>query len=129
MKASRSDSVGGGGRATGGRVQRVGPAYPTENLPAALELLTALIGAPTTVDGDRWAQFDAHGTRIMLAGTDRDQDLPFLAVKVDDFDDTLTRLRASGFEVADPILGPHERRATVRVRGESCWYIAVYEPR
>lgn len=110
-------------------VQRTGPAYPVGNLPAAVELLTGLLGTPTVLDGDRWAQFDHSGVRIMLAGTDRDADQPFLAVKVDDLDTTLDRLCAGGFQVADPVDGPHERRAAVGVPGESSWYVAVYEPR
>ncbi len=109
-------------------IQRISPAYPAENLPAAVELLTALIGEPTFVDGQRFAQFDANGTRIMLAGTDRDADVPFLAVKVDDLDATVNRLRTSGFTMSEPTRGPHERRATLRIDSESSWYISVYEP-
>ncbi|WP_227980554.1 VOC family protein [Nocardia spumae] len=109
-------------------VLRVGPAYPADNLSAAVALLTALVGEPTVADGDRWAQFDVGGVRIMLAGTDRADETPFLAVKVDDLDATLNDLRHKGFEVADPALGPHERRSVVRPAGESSWHIAVYEP-
>ncbi|WP_216896421.1 VOC family protein [Nocardia alni] len=109
-------------------VQRISPAYPVENLSAAVELLTALIGEPTFVDGERFAQFDANGARVMLAGADRDADLPFLAIKVDDLDDVVNRLRASGFTISEPVRGPHERRAALRIEGESSWYISVYEP-
>jgi hypothetical protein len=109
-------------------VQRISPAYPAENLTAAVELLTALIGDPTVVDGDRFAQFDSGGVRIMLAGTDRDESSPFLAVKVDDLDATVNNLRAKGFQVGDPVRGPHERRATIQLPGESTWHISVYEP-
>lgn len=110
-------------------IQRIGPAYPTDDLPAAVALLTAVFGAgPTLVDGDRWAQFDRNGVRVVLAGTDRDDDTPFLAIKVDDLDLTLNRLRTSGFEVAQPVTGPHERRAVIRPAPGSAWHVALYEP-
>ncbi len=109
-------------------VQRAGAAFPSENLSATVELLSALVGVPTVHDGDRWAQFDIGGTRVMLAGTDRDEQTPFLAIKVDNLDETLDMLRTKGFAVADPHTGPHERRAVIRPAGETSWHIAVYEP-
>lgn len=110
-------------------IQRIGSAYPTDDLPATVALLSAVFGAePTVVDGDRWAQFDADGVRVMLAGTDRDDDTPFLAIKVDDLDKTLNRLRTNGFEVEQPVTGPHERRAVLRPTPGSPWHIAIYEP-
>ncbi|MEV6320645.1 VOC family protein [Nocardia sp. NPDC051787] len=110
-------------------IQRIGSAYPTDDLPAAVALLSAVFGAePTVVDGDRWAQFDTNGVRVMLADTDRDDDTPFLAIKVDDLDATLDRLRAKGFEIGQPAIGPHERRAVLRPTPGSPWHIAIYEP-
>lgn len=109
-------------------VRRIGAGYPTQNLTATVELLSTLVGRPTVSDDDRWAQFDIGDNRIMLAGTDRDDDRPFLAIKVDDLAETLETLRATGFDIADPHIGPHERRVVIRIPGESAWYIAVYEP-
>ncbi|MBF6302189.1 bleomycin resistance protein [Nocardia amamiensis] len=110
-------------------IQRIGAAYPTDDLATTVALLSAVFGAePTVVDGDRWAQFDAGGVRVMLAGTDRDDDTPFLAIKVDDLDQTLKGLRAKGFEVGPPITGPHEGRAVLRPTPGSRWHIAIYEP-
>ncbi|WP_454198716.1 VOC family protein [Nocardia sp. Marseille-Q1738] len=110
-------------------IQRIGPAYPTDDLAAAVALLSAVFGAqPTVADGDRWAQFDTNGVRVMLAGADRDDDTPFLAIKVDDLDVTLKRLRAKGFEAGQPVIGPHERRAVLRPTPGSPWHIAIYEP-
>ncbi|WP_330234505.1 VOC family protein [Nocardia sp. NBC_00508] len=74
------------------------------------------------------AQFDTGGVRVMLAGTDRDDDTPFLAIKVDDLDETLNNLRAKGFEVGQAVSGPHERRAVLRPTPSSLWHIAIYEP-
>ncbi|MGY1943728.1 VOC family protein [Nocardia asiatica] len=109
-------------------IQRIGPAFPTDDLPAAVALLTAVFGAgPTVVDGDRWAQFDSNGVRVMLAGTDRDDDTPFLAIKVDDLDAVSNQLRASGFQVRQPVTGPHERRAVIHPAPGSAWHIALYE--
>ncbi|MGW4326233.1 VOC family protein [Nocardia sp. NPDC004573] len=110
-------------------IQRIGPAYPTDDLPTTVALLTAVFGVgPTAVDGDRWAQFDSNGVRIMLAGSDRDDDTPFLAIKVDDLDAALDRLRAEGFEAAQPVTGPHERRAVIRPTPGAVWHVALYEP-
>ncbi|MEU6189379.1 hypothetical protein [Nocardia sp. NPDC047038] len=110
-------------------IQRIGPAYPTDDLPATVALLAAVLATePTVVDGDRWAQFDSDGVRVMLAGTDREDDSPFLAIKVDDLDAALNRLRAGGFEAAQPAIGPHERRAVIRPTPGSAWHIALYEP-
>ncbi|MGV9720353.1 VOC family protein [Nocardia beijingensis] len=110
-------------------IRRIGPAYPTDDLPATVALLTAVLAAePTVVDGDRWAQFDSNGIRVMLAGTDREDDDPFLAIKVDDLDATLNRLRANGFPATQPVIGPHERRAVLRPTPGCAWHIALYEP-
>ncbi|MGW5513413.1 hypothetical protein [Nocardia africana] len=53
-------------------VQRLGAAPLAESLSATVELPTALLGWPTVSDGDRWAQVDIGGTRVMPIGTDRD---------------------------------------------------------
>ncbi|MBF6204030.1 bleomycin resistance protein [Streptomyces gardneri] len=110
-------------------IQRLSPAYPTDDLPATVALLSAVFGAePTVVDGDRWAQFDCDGVRVMLAGTDRNDDTPFLAIKVDDLESALNRVRANGFAAGQPVTGPHERRAVIQPTPGSPWHIALYEP-
>ena len=109
-------------------VERLGAIFPADNLTAAIDLLTAVLGTPATfVDGDRWAQFDIGPTRVMLAGAD-ERDIPSLAVKVADLDVTLARLRAAGFPADEPVTGPHERRTSVRPSRESPWAIVLYEP-
>ncbi|WP_433723713.1 VOC family protein [Nocardia sp. CA-129566] len=119
---SRSDST------KGGTVERLGTIFPADNLTAAIDLLTAVLGTTATfVDGDRWAQFDIGPTRVMLAGAD-ERDIPSLAVKVGDLDATLARLRAVGFPADEPVTGPHERRTSVRPSPESPWAIVLYEP-
>jgi hypothetical protein len=52
-------------------VERLATIFPADNLTAAIDLLTAVLGRTATfVDGDRWAQFDIGPTRVMLAGAD-----------------------------------------------------------
>ncbi|MFI6365339.1 hypothetical protein ACIBG0_21580 [Nocardia sp. NPDC050630] len=109
-------------------VERLATLFPADNLTAAIDLLTAVLGRTATfVDGDRWAQFDIGPTRVMLAGAD-ERDIPSLAVKVGDLDETLARLRTAGFAAEDPVIGPHERRTSVRPSVESPWAIVLYEP-
>ncbi|MBF6210323.1 glyoxalase/bleomycin resistance/dioxygenase family protein [Nocardia puris] len=108
-------------------IERVGTILPAENLLATVGLLEAVLGAPPTfVDDDRWAQFDVGPARIMVAGTDRENDGAALSVKVSGLDEILDRLRAAGIRVGDPVTGPHERR--VVVDSGAVWSIILYEP-
>ncbi|MEV5833204.1 VOC family protein [Nocardia sp. NPDC052112] len=109
-------------------VERLGTIFPADNLAAAIDLLTAVLGTTATfVDGDRWAQFDIGPTRVVLAGAE-ERDIPSLAVKVGDLDAVLARLRAAGFPADDPMTGPHERRTSIRPSRDSPWAIVLYEP-
>lgn len=110
-------------------VDRVSPIVPAEDLAAAVDVLAAILGRdPTFVDGHRWAQFDAGGSRVMLAGTDRETDGPSLAVKVDDLDAVLERLRTADVTV-DPVTdGAHERRAVIPPGHGLPWTIVLYQP-
>lgn len=106
----------------------LGAMFPTDDVAAATTALSAVFGcAPTIVDGERWAQFDVNGTRVMLAGTDRTDEHPSLAVKVTDLDTVVTRLREAGVDIGDPTVGPHERRAMLRPDVCSNWTVVVYE--
>src|SRR5438046_1520942 len=61
----------------------VTPVPPVDDVAAAAEVWAALLGvAPTFVDGQRWAQFDVAGKRIVLAGADRVSDRAGLMIKV-----------------------------------------------
>ncbi|MGH3521148.1 MAG: VOC family protein [Haloechinothrix sp.] len=111
------------------RAERISPTFPADDIAAAVKLLTAVLGcAPTFVDGERWAQFDVNGSRVALAGTDREGDGPSLSVKVHGLDATSARLRAAGFDVGEPVSGPHERRAVIRPDHGFDWTVVLYEP-
>jgi catechol 2,3-dioxygenase-like lactoylglutathione lyase family enzyme len=84
---------------------------PVSDLPAAVAFWTAALDTPPTfIDGARWAQFDADGRRLCLAGTDRSTDAAGVLIKVDDLGGTQARLRAAGITVTSLETGPHERR-------------------
>lgn len=109
--------------------ERISPIFPTDDLEQAVDFLAVVLGrAPTFVDGSRWAQFDVGGSRVMLAGTDREGDAPSLSVKVNDLDAAAARLREAGFDVGEPAVGPDERRAVIHPDGTFGWTVVLYEP-
>lgn len=109
--------------------ERINPIFPTDDVSSTVRFLAALLGrAPSLVDGERWAQFDVNGSRVMAAGTDREGDAPFLSVKVNDLDATSARLREAGFSVSKPATSPHERRAVINPGTVFTWTVVLYEP-
>jgi hypothetical protein len=109
-------------------VERLSPLLPVDDLAAAVEAWSALLGVePTFVDGERYAQFDVAGSRLALAGTDRAADVPAVMVKVGDLAAARERALASGLEAGDPQEGPHEVRCVVT--GPGGWPVVLYAPR
>ncbi|TQM33588.1 bleomycin resistance protein [Nocardia bhagyanarayanae] len=110
-------------------IERIGTILPTDDLPATVALLSALFGGPPTfVDGDRWAQFDVGPARVMVAGKDREGDAAALSIKVADLDAAIAALRGVGVALADPVTGPHERRAALDATPGTPWSVVLYEP-
>ncbi|MCP2288511.1 hypothetical protein [Nocardia amikacinitolerans] len=110
-------------------IERIGTILPTDDLSATVALLSALFGGPPTfVDGDRWAQFDVGPARVMVAGKDREGDAAALSVKVADLDAAVAALRGAGVALADPVTGPHERRAALEATPGTPWSVVLYEP-
>lgn len=108
--------------------ERVSPIIPAGDFTTAVDVLATVLGRdPTFVDGDRWAQFDAGGSRVMLAGSDRETNGPSLAVKVGDLDATLARLHDAGVAVGPPTAGPHERRAVIPPSDAVPWAVVLYQ--
>jgi hypothetical protein len=106
-------------------IQRIGFVLPVDDVAQAAGALAALLGTDATfVDGERWAQFDAAGARIALAGSDRFSDAPGLMIKVGDCDAAAERLRAAGADVSAVTAGAHERRAEVALPGG--WRAMLY---
>lgn len=99
-------------------VQNIVPVLPTADLAQAVALWTGLLGgAPTFVDGDRWAQFDVGGKRLALAGADRMSDAAGVMIKVGDLEAAVAAARAAGLSPGPVERGPHERRCLVAVEG------------
>jgi catechol 2,3-dioxygenase-like lactoylglutathione lyase family enzyme len=109
-------------------VERITTVLPVADLAAAVETWTAVLGVePTFVDGDRWAQFDAAGARIALAGSDRVSDAAGVMLKVGDLEAARTELGAAGLDVGAVQEGPHELRCAAT--GPDGASIVLYAPR
>lgn len=96
-------------------IERIATVVPVDDLPAAVQAWTGLLGAePTFVDGDRWAQFDVAGSRIALSGADQVTDGVALLLRVPDLERARAQATASGLRTGEITNGPHERRCVVR---------------
>jgi hypothetical protein len=83
--------------------------------------------APTFVDDGRWAQFDAGGHRLALAGSDRTSDLAGVMIKVGDLAAARAAAVATGLETGPIVEGLHELRFVVMTPGG--WPATLYAPR
>jgi hypothetical protein len=109
-------------------IQGLTPVLPVGDMDAAVTAWSALLGvAPTFVDGGRWAQFDAGGRRLALAGSDRISDLPGVMIKVGDLAAARAAAIATGLETGPILEGPHELRFVVTTPGG--WPATFYAPR
>src|SRR5689334_11411502 len=102
--------------------------FPVAAMAGAVDFVGAVLGIePTFVDGERWAQFDLNGARLALASGSESSGSAQVMVKVADLAAVTKRLADGGWDVAGPVTGPHEVRATVT--GPDGWTVVVYEPR
>jgi predicted enzyme related to lactoylglutathione lyase len=92
--------------------------HPVADVGAAVAFYANTFGlAPMFVDGQRFAQLDAGGTRLALAGPTEDitDGSAAASFKVSDVEESLQRLiKAGGEVVRPPEHGPHEVRAVAR---------------
>jgi catechol 2,3-dioxygenase-like lactoylglutathione lyase family enzyme len=108
-------------------VESFAPVFPVPDLAAAVTFWTAVLGvAPTFVDGERWAQFDAGGRRLALAGTDRVSETAGVMVKTADIDAASSALESLGARPGPVERGPHELRRVVEAPGG--WSLVLYTP-
>jgi catechol 2,3-dioxygenase-like lactoylglutathione lyase family enzyme len=109
-------------------IQNVATVLPVPDLAEGVAFWREVLGVePTFVDGDRWAQFDVHGSRIALAGTDRFADAPSLMLKSVSLDAAREAFRVAGADASEIVDGAHERRFTATTPGGTT--VAVYTPR
>lgn len=97
--------------------EKIASVLTTRDFAADLEALTALIGAPTFVDGMRWAQFDLGGARVCLAAQEEQIGPAAVLAKVSDLEGALESARNAGLSVEAPKEGAHEVRAIARTPG------------
>ncbi len=108
-------------------VESFATVVPVADLAEGVAFWSSVLGVePTFVDGDRWAQFDANGRRLALAGSDRFADVPSVLLKVADLDAARSQLEALCAEVTEIADGAHERRFTAVAPGG--WTVALYAP-
>ncbi|GGM28102.1 hypothetical protein GCM10012279_53370 [Micromonospora yangpuensis] len=88
---------------------------PAADLDAQLACYTALGLTVKFRDGDRYAALTDGTVTIGLADASQQPvaGRTLLGVAVDDLDATLAQLVAAGATAAEPVVGPHERRAVV----------------
>ncbi|MHB8530082.1 MAG: VOC family protein [Caulobacteraceae bacterium] len=109
-------------------IQNISPVLPVDDLAASVEAWAALLGVrPRFVDGERWAQFEAGGCRLALAGADRDAGTAGVMVKVDDLAAARERATKLGLTIGPDRQGPHETRFTLTAPGG--WPVTFYAPR
>jgi catechol 2,3-dioxygenase-like lactoylglutathione lyase family enzyme len=109
-------------------VERITTVLPVADLASAVQTWSAVLGLePTFVDGDRWAQFDAAGSRIALAGSDRVSDAAGLMLKVADLEAARAELTGLGLEVGEVEAGQHELRCLAS--GPDGAPVVLYAPR
>jgi predicted enzyme related to lactoylglutathione lyase len=90
--------------------------HPVDDVPAAVEFYSAVLGLPTRfVDGTRYAALDAGPATLALAAdTEAVAGIASAAFKVDDVDAFVARVVAAGGQVIQAAAdGPHERRAVI----------------
>jgi catechol 2,3-dioxygenase-like lactoylglutathione lyase family enzyme len=88
---------------------------PAADLESQLDFYTRLGLTVKFRDGDRYAALTdgtvtiglADGTQQPVAGR------VLLSIEVDDLDNCVAQLAATGATAADPVVGPHERRTVV----------------
>lgn len=109
-------------------IEGMATVVPVSDMAGAVAFWRQALGVePTFVDGERWAQFDAAGGRIALAGADRFADVPSLMLKTSDLEATREALARAGATVSEVAEGAHERRVEATVPGG--WTVAVYAPK
>jgi predicted enzyme related to lactoylglutathione lyase len=90
--------------------------HPVDDVPAAVEFYSTVLGLPTRfVDGDRYAALDAGpATLAIAADTEAVAGIAAAAFKVDDVDAFVERVvEAGGHVIQEAADGPHERRAVI----------------
>ncbi|WP_238010529.1 VOC family protein [Dactylosporangium sp. AC04546] len=88
---------------------------PADDLDAQLAFYTALGLTTRFRDGDRYAAVTDGAVTVGLADASQQPvaGRTVLSIQVDDLDACLARLAAAGSAAAEPVTGPHERRALV----------------
>ena len=103
------------------------PVLPVPDLTEAIDTWKTVLGVePTFIDGDKWAQFDLEGRRLILSGTDRIAETPSIMVKTADVADARTRMSSAGLSFGDAYRHGGELRSNAL--GPGGWTIVLYGP-
>jgi hypothetical protein len=108
-------------------VQKIATLLESSSWREDVDLLTALLGAPTFVQEGEWAQFDPLGSRVCVGPAAEGAATSVgLMVKVPDVEAAASWLASQGCEVGEPTLGAHERQVVARAK--SGQKIVAYSP-
>jgi catechol 2,3-dioxygenase-like lactoylglutathione lyase family enzyme len=110
-------------------IQRIGNVfYRTRDMDAAVRFYSDVLGLSMKFrDGDHWAAFDVGGMTLALEGGGAGgPGGATVSLRVDGLDALVADLRGKGASVADPVAGPHERRAELRDPDGNV--LMLYEP-
>jgi predicted enzyme related to lactoylglutathione lyase len=107
-------------------VERIGNVYyRAGDMDAAVEFYERVLGLKLKFrDGDNWAAFDVGGMTLALEGGETGG--ATVSLRVNGLDELVGQLRQHGARVADPVDGPHERRADLT--DPSGNRLVLYEP-
>jgi len=106
-------------------IERVAYVITSEEWLEDIQVLTALFGAPSMIDGEAWAQFDIGGARVCLAGADERVESVAMMCKVADFAATSNILTAHGYRVGPVERWAHEERVVAARKDRQ---IVLYRP-
>ncbi|MHB8465374.1 MAG: VOC family protein [Acidimicrobiales bacterium] len=107
--------------------EKVSVVVPADRFEQSVLFWSRILGTPTLVDGQRWAQFDVGGTRLALGADTERPRVTTVLVKVSNLDVAIAQLHDHGIELAGTEEGEHERR--VAAQGPAGEAVVLYQPR
>jgi catechol 2,3-dioxygenase-like lactoylglutathione lyase family enzyme len=107
--------------------EKLSVVVPADRLEQSVGFWSRILGPPTLVDGQRWAQFDVGGTRLALGADGERPNVTTVLVKVSNLDAAIAQLDEHGIELQGIEEGEHERR--VAAQGPTGEVVVLYQPR
>jgi catechol 2,3-dioxygenase-like lactoylglutathione lyase family enzyme len=106
--------------------EKLSVVVPADRIEESVRFWSHILGAPTFVDGQRWAQFDVGGTRLAVGAGGEKPAVTTVLVKVSNLDAAVSKLAEDGIELDEIDEGAHKRR--VAAQGPSGELVVLYQP-